>query len=374
MGETQRGDFRNTFLVFASIALLAGVAILLLLVYQPLLTILSYILTSPGRLLVDPLFKTLVFPGLVYAGLVAYLAIWGERKFAAKVQNRVGPLYAGALPEGILQNVADLVKILFKEVIIPRETDKPIFIMAPLAAFVIGALPVVLVPYSPTYVIFDFPVGLLLFFVFTAFYPLVLLLAGWSSNNKFSFIGSLRALYQQASYEVPLFLSALAPVMLAGSFRLVDIGNAQSGIWYVFVAPISAIVFFTALLAELEKFPFDIPEADSELVAGWLTEYSGVTYLLYQFAAYIKMVAYAGLFAVLFLGGWSGFSFLPGEWWMVVKVAFVVLVLISTRAFFPRIRMDQLLNAGWTKLIPLAVLSIVILVFLRYLGLLAFLR
>ena len=374
MGETQRGDFLNTFLVFASIALLAGVAILLLLVYQPLLTILSYILKSPGRLLVDPLFKTLVFPGLVYAGLVAYLAIWGERKFAAKVQNRVGPLYAGALPEGILQNVADLVKILFKEVIIPRETDKPIFIMAPLAAFVIGALPVVLVPYSPTYVIFDFPVGLLLFFVFTAFYPLVLLLAGWSSNNKFSFIGSLRALYQQASYEVPLFLSALAPVMLAGSFRLVDIGNAQSSIWYVFVAPISAIVFFTALLAELEKFPFDIPEADSELVAGWLTEYSGVTYLLYQFAAYIKMVAYAGLFAVLFLGGWSGFSFLPGEWWMVVKVAFVVLVLISTRAFFPRIRMDQLLNAGWTKLIPLAVLSIVILVFLRYLGLLAFLR
>lgn len=374
MAETPRGDFLRTFLVFASIAMVAAVALLLLLIYQPLLSILSYILKSPSSLLVDPLFKTLIFPGLVYAGLVAYLAIWGERKFAAKVQNRVGPLYAGALPEGILQNIADLVKILFKEIIIPRETDKPIFIMAPVAALVIGALPVVLVPYSPTYVIFDFPLSLLLFFVFTAFYPLVLLLAGWSSNNKFSFIGSLRALYQQTSYEVPMFLAALAPVMLAGSFRLIDIGNAQSGIWYVLVAPISAIVFFTALLAELEKFPFDIPEADSELVAGWMTEYSGAPYLLYQFAAYIKMVAYAGLFVVLFFGGWNGFSFLPGEWWMVIKVALVVLVIISTRAYFPRIRIDQLLSAGWTKLIPLAVLSIVLLVLLQYVGLLAFLR
>jgi len=374
MAETPHGDFLKTFLVFASIALVAGVAVLLFLLYQPLLSILSYIFSSPGSLLVDPLFKTLVFPGLVYAGLVAYIAIWGERKFAAKVQNRVGPLYAGALPEGILQNIADLVKILFKEIIIPRETDKPIFIMAPVAAFVIGALPVVLVPYSPTYVIFDFPLGLLLFFVLAAFYPLVLLLSGWSSNNKFSFIGGLRALYQQASYEVPLFLAALAPVMLAGSFGLVDIGNAQAGIWYVLVAPISAIVFFTALLAELEKYPFDIPEADSELVAGWLTEYSGVPYLLYQFGAYIKMVAYAGLFVVLFLGGWNGFSFLPGVWWTVIKVALVVLVIISTRAFFPRIRIDQLLSAGWTKLIPLAILNILLLVLLQYFGLLAFLR
>jgi NADH-quinone oxidoreductase subunit H len=373
MAETPRGDFLKTFLVFASVALVVGVALLLALLYQPLLSILSYLLKDPGLLLVDPLFKTLVFPGLVYAGLVAYLAIWGERKFAAKVQNRVGPLYAGALPEGILQNVADLVKILFKEVIIPRETDKPIFIMAPIAAFVVGALPVVLVPYSPTYVIMDFSLSLLLFFVFTAFYPLVLLLAGWSSNNKFSFIGSLRALYQQASYEIPLFLAALAPVMLARSFNLVDIGGAQGGLWYIFLAPISAIVFFTALLAELEKYPFDIPEADSELVAGWLTEYSGVPYLLYQFAAYIKMVAYTGLFAVLFLGGWSGFSFIPAPWWMVIKVTAVILVLISTRAFFPRIRIDQLITAGWTKLIPLAILNIAFLVVLQYFGLLSFL-
>jgi NADH-quinone oxidoreductase subunit H len=374
LAETQQGDFLKTFLVFASIAMVAGVAILLLLLYQPLMTLLSSLFKSPASVLADPLFKALIFPGLVYAALVAYIAIWGERKFAAKVQNRVGPLYAGALPEGILQNIADLVKLLFKEIIIPRETDKPIFIMAPVVAFVLGALPVVLVPYSPSYVIFDFPLSLLLFFVLTAFYPLVLLLAGWSSNNKFSFVGSLRALYQQASYEVPLFLAALTPVMLAGSFRLVDIGNAQSGVWYVLLAPISAIVFFTAVLAELEKYPFDIPEADSELVAGWLTEYSGVPYLIYQFAAYIKMLAYAGLFVVLFFGGWSGFSFLPGEWWMLIKVGLVVLVVISTRAFFPRIRIDQLLSAGWTKLIPLAILNIVLLVVLQYFGLLGFLR
>ncbi len=374
MAETPPRDFLRTFLAVATVVFLACVALLLYLVVGPLESVLSYLFRNPAQLLVDPLFKTIVFPGLVYAGLVAYLAIWGERKFAAKVQNRVGPLYAGGLPGGILQNVADLLKILFKEVIIPRDTDKPIFILAPLFAFVIGALPVVLVPYSPTYVILDFPLGVLLFFVFTSFYPLVLLLAGWSSNNKFSFIGSLRALYQQASYEVPLFLAALAPVMLTGSFRLIDIGDAQGKVWFVLVAPISAIVFFTALLAELEKFPFDIPEADSELVAGWLTEYSGVPYLLYQFAAYIKMVAYAGLFVVLFLGGWNGFAFLPGEWWMVIKVALVVLVIISTRAFFPRIRIDQLLNVGWTKLIPLALLSIAILVGLQLLGVLALVR
>jgi NADH-quinone oxidoreductase subunit H len=374
MTETTQGDFFKTFRTTASVVFFVCVALLLYLLYGPLMSVLSYVFRNPAASLVDPFFETLVFPGFIYAILVAYLAIWGERKFAAKVQNRVGPLYAGALPGGILQNIADFVKILFKEVIIPKDADKPIFILAPLFAFIVGSIPIVLIPYSPTYVVLDFPLGVLLFFVFTAFYPLVLLLAGWSSNNKFSFIGSLRALYQQASYEVPLFLSALAPVMLAGSLRLIDIGDAQGKVWFILVAPISAIVFFTALLAELEKFPFDIPEADSELVAGWMTEYSGVPYLLYQFAAYIKMVAYAGLFAVLFLGGWNGFSFLPGEWWMVIKVAIVVLIIISTRAFFPRIRIDQLLNAGWTKLIPLAFLSIAILVLLQLGGLLAFLR
>ncbi|HVP23497.1 MAG TPA: NADH-quinone oxidoreductase subunit NuoH [Conexivisphaerales archaeon] len=374
MTETPRGDFFKTFRIVVTIVFLASTALLLYMLYGPAMSVISYFLRDPQAFLVDPLFMVLIFPGLTYAGLVAYLAIWGERKFAAKVQNRVGPLYAGALPGGILQNIADLVKILFKEVIIPRDSDKPIFILAPVFAFIVGSLPVVLVPYSPTYVILDFPVGLILFFVFTAFYPLVLLLAGWSSNNKFSFIGSLRALYQQASYEIPLFLSALAPVMLAGSLRLVDIGSAQGSVWFILVAPISAIVFFTSILAELEKYPFDIPEADSELVAGWLTEYSGVPYLLYQFGAYIKMVAYASLFTVLFLGGWAGFAFLAPEWWMVIKVAIVVTIVISTRAFFPRIRMDQLLSAGWTKLIPLALLSLASLVVLQMLGLLAFLR
>jgi NADH-quinone oxidoreductase subunit H len=364
LASSTRRDFFKALLAGVAIALLIGVALDVVLLYRPLLDVLSYLFTNPSLILIHPLFMVLIFPGLGFVGIVAVLAIWGERKFAAKVQNRVGPLYAGALPGGILQPIADLLKLLFKEIIIPKDSDRLVFVMAPVAAFLMGAAPVALVPYSPSYVIFDFPLSLLLFFVFTGFFPMVLLLAGWSSNNKFSFIGGLRALYQQASYEIPMFLSALSAVMLAKSFSLMDIAKAQTGVWFIVLAPISAVVFFTAVLAELEKFPFEIPEAESEIVAGWMTEYSGMTYGLYWFGIYVKLVAFSGLFAVLFLGGWNG-PLIPAPWWMIIKVGVVATLIISTRAFFPRIRIDQLISAGWTKLIPLALFNILILVALQ---------
>jgi NADH-quinone oxidoreductase subunit H len=365
MDELGQSDFLRSFFKGAVAFLAVSILVTAALLYQPLLQFIGYLLSDPALALTHPVFKVLVFPGLGFIGIAAILAIWGERKFAAKVQNRVGPLYAGALPGGILQPVADLVKLLFKEIVVPSRTDKLIYTMAPVVALVAGAAPMAFVPFSPSYVIFDFPLSLLLFFAFCAFFPLVILLAAWSSNNKFSFIGGLRALYQQASYEVPLFLSALSVVIFSRSFRLVDIGQAQTSLWYILVAPISAIVFFTAMLAELEKFPFDIPEADSEIVSGWMTEYSGMTYGLYWFGIYVKLVAYSSVFTILFLGAWNGPWFLPGEWWMILKVSVVMTLVISTRAFFPRIRIDQLISAGWTKLIPLALLNLVAVVALQ---------
>jgi NADH-quinone oxidoreductase subunit H len=358
------GDYASDFLRYGFLALLAIVAVTLVIVYPQLFEFLNILVTDPANVTTTALFKVLFFPGLLYISLVPLIAEWVERKLVAKVQLRVGPLYVGGW-EGILQPVADLLKLISKEIVIPRKADRSIFIFAPIVAFIIGALPAVVVPYSPTYVIWDYEFGALLFFALLAFYPLNVLLAAWSSNNKYSFIGGLRALYQQATYEIPLFLAALPPIMLANSLSLTGIAAAQSHIWFIFLAPLSASVFFTSMMAELERIPFDAPEADSEIVSGWTTEYSGMAWGLFQFASYVKLLAFAGVFTVLFLGGWQGPEPFPPVLWSLLKVGAVILVLLSTRAFYPRIRIDQLVRAGWSWLIPLCILNILALVLLQ---------
>src|SRR5918911_1794875 len=256
------------------------------------------------------IFRVAIFPGFTYAALLAAATIFIERKFLAKMQLRVGPLYAGKI-EGILQLAADGLKLISKEIIIPSGADKPIFWAAPIAYVATAAAVVALIPAAPGWVVADIDVGLLAVFAILGFFPLIALLFSWASNSKYPFIGGLRALHQMIAFEIPFFLSALSVVLLAGSLNLTDIAKAQQPYWYIFFLPISAFVFFISSLAELERIPFDLPEAESEIVAGWLTETSGMIYGLIQLGSYVKVYALAALFVILFLGGWAGPAVMP---------------------------------------------------------------
>jgi len=338
-----------------------------------------------------PLFKVAVFPGFTFAALIATVVIYIERKFLAKMQIRVGPYYAGREVfwwarslEGILQMVADLFKLLGKEIIVPSGADKPIFWAAPVVLVVAASGLVALIPAAPGWVVADIDVGLLVVFALIGFFPLTALLASWASNSKYPFIGGLRALHQMISYEIPLILSVLGVVILSGKLNLSEIVVAQDPYWYILLLPVGAFVFFVTILAELERIPFDLPEAESEIVAGWLTEYSGMAYGLLQLAAYIKLYALAALFATLFLGGWMGpmvasdldlfgYTILTAEegngiFWFLVKTFGIAMLMLVVRGINPRIRIDILLRTGWAKLIAISFINIFIALALLYLG------
>jgi NADH-quinone oxidoreductase subunit H len=315
------------------------------------------------------LFLFTTFPGFTFAALFSSIfMIWVERKFVAKIQLRVGPQYAGKYG-GILQNFADLFKLLFKEIIVPDKADKKVFLAVPLALmFVSGAL-LALVPAGPGFYIADPSVGVVFVFALVSFSPIIALLAGWASNSKYSLLGGLRALHQMVAYEIPMILSVLGVVVLSGSLSLVSIVQAQSSIWFIVLQPIGAIVFFIALLAELERIPFDLPEADSELVAGWQTEYSGMTFGIFTLATYIKFYALSGVFTVFFLGGWYGPSPVPPEVWFILKVFLVMLLMMLPRAVMPRVRIDTLLRSGWSKLMLLTFVNLFLALLVVSLGL-----
>src|SRR5574338_1729791 len=251
------------------------------------------------------IFRVMAFPGFGFAALLAAATICVERKFLAKMQLRVGPLYCGKI-EGILQLMGDGFKLMSKEIIIPAKADKPIFWAAPLVFVGTAAAFIAFIPVAPGWVVADLDVGLLAVFAVIGFFPIITLLSSWSANSKFPFIGGIRALHQMVSFEIPLILSLLGIVILAGTLNLTEIVESQQHYWWIIFMPIVAIVFFTTILAELERIPFDLPEAESEIVAGWLTEFSGMMYGLVQLGSYLKLYAFAALFTVLFLGGWNG--------------------------------------------------------------------
>ncbi len=337
-------------------------------------------------------FRVAVFPGFGFASIFATLFIFYERKFLAKMQIRVGPHYAGKEAlwwirqlGGFPQLIADLLKLIGKEIIVPASADKPIFYAAPVIMVVAASGLVSLVPVAKNWVIADIDVGVLVLLALLGFFPLTALLASWASNSKYPFIGGLRALHQLISYEIPLFLSVLGVVILSGTLNLTSIVEMQANnIWFLFLLPIGAFVFFITALAELERIPFDIPEAESEIVAGWLTEYSGMAYGLIQLANYVKLYALAGIFVTLFMGGWNGpiifndmYVFdslvLTGEelssfLWFSVKTFGVGALMILPRGINPRIRIDILLRTGWSKLIIIAFINIFIAVGLIYAG------
>ena len=343
------------------------------------------------------LFKVAVFPGFTYAALIAAVTIFVERKFLAKMQLRVGPLYAGKI-EGIFQLLADGLKLVSKEIIVPSGADKPIFWAAPIAFLATAAAVTALIPAAPGWVVADLDVGLIAVFAVFGFFPLIALLFSWASNSKYPFIGGLRALHQLIAFEIPFILSALSVVILAGTLNLTGIAEAQQQYWYILFLPISAFVFYISSLAEVERVPFDLPEAESEIVAGWLTETSGMIYGLIQLGTYIKLYALSAIFVILFLGGWAGPQILPQElgppgektplmqmltlegiynpvqfnaiFWFTLKTFGVIMLMLLPRGINPRIRIDILLHTGWYKLIVLSFINIFIALALVYGGVL----
>ena len=310
--------------------------------------------TEPFR----TLFALTVFPGFTFVAVYSTILMgWVERKFTAKIQLRTGPMYAGKV-EGILQNFADFFKLVFKEIVIPNGVDKATFIVIPFALMAVAGALVALVPLSPTTYIANPSVGAILVFGIIGFTPLIVLLAGWASNSKYPFLGGLRALHQLVAYEIPLVLSLVGAVILSGSLNLMNIVNAQNGLWYIVLQPIGAIVFFIGALAELERIPFDLPEADSELVAGWQTEYTSMLFGTFQLANFSRMYVMAGLFTTFFLGGWLGPGPVPPEAWFLIKTTIVMLVMMLPRSVMPRVRIDILLRAGWVKLLALSFANI----------------
>ncbi len=317
---------------------------------------LNLLSTEPFR----TLFALTVFPGFSFVAVYGTILMgWVERKFTAKIQLRTGPMYAGRV-EGILQNIADFFKLAFKEIVIPNGVDRATFIAVPFALMAVAGALVALVPLSPTTYIANPSVGAVLVFAILGFTPLVVLLAGWASNSKYPFLGGLRALHQLVAYEIPMILSLVGAVVLSGTLNLMGIVNAQNGLWYIILQPLGAVVFFIGALAELERIPFDIPEADSELVAGWQTEYTSMLFGTFQLANFSRMYIMAGLFTTFFLGGWLGPAPVPPEVWFILKVTIVMLFMMLPRSIMPRLRIDMLLRAGWVKLLVLSFANIFI--------------
>jgi NADH-quinone oxidoreductase subunit H len=287
---------------------------------------------------------------------VAFLVLV-ERKVAGHIQLRPGPMEVG--PHGILQTLIDAVKLLGKEMVTPQSTDKLIFFLAPIIVVAPAFVGFVPIPFSPMMQIKDVNVGILLIFAFSSISVISVLMAGWSSNNKYSLIGAVRSVAQNVAYEIPLLLATMAVVIMTNSLKMGEIVQAQSSVWFIFYQPVAAIIFFIATTAETNRAPFDLVEAESELVSGFHTEYTGMRFSLFFLAEYTNMVIAAAMFTVLFLGGWHGPLF-PGMIWFLVKTYFLIFVVMWARWTYPRIRFDQLMNFAWKVLIPFSLVNLLI--------------
>jgi NADH-quinone oxidoreductase subunit H len=302
-------------------------------------------------------------------GLIAVIAlvsvnalflIWMERKVAAHMQLRPGPMEVG--PHGAIQTVADALKLMGKELITPEEVDKPVFWLAPIVIFLPVLLSFLVIPFSSTWIIRDMNVGIVLILGFSTLSVLAILMAGWSSNNKYAVFGAIRSVAQNVAYEIPLLVTVMSIILMVGSFKLSDIVAAQSRVWFVLVQPVAFILYLICATAETNRAPFDLPEAESELVAGFHTEYTGMRFALFFLAEYTNMFIAAAVATVLFLGGWHG-PFLPGVIWFLLKVYAVIFLLMWFRWTFPRVRFDQLVTFAWKILIPLAFVNLLITAF-----------
>jgi NAD(P)H-quinone oxidoreductase subunit 1 len=321
---------------------------------------------------------------IIGATVGVLVVVWLERKISAAAQQRIGPEYAG--PLGVLQPVADGIKLVFKEDVIPAKADPWLFTLGPVLVVVPVFLSFLIVPFGQNLVVTDLNVGIFIWISLSSIAPIGLLMAGYSSNNKYSLLGGLRAAAQSISYEIPLALSVLAIVMMSNSLSTIDIVNQQTGYgvlgWNIWRQPVGFIIFWIAALAECERLPFDLPEAEEELVAGYQTEYSGMKFALFYLGSYVNLVLSALVFAVLYLGGWEFFIPLDhlADWigvadttpWLQVltaalgiimtlgKAYFLVFIAILLRWTVPRVRIDQLLDLGWKFLLPVSLANLLI--------------
>jgi len=290
--------------------------------------------------------------------LLGYL----ERKFAGWFQRRPGPMEVG--PHGILQLIVDGVKLLGKQIVIPRESSPFLFRLAPLLAFMPVGIAFIVVPFSEALQVRDLDSGLIFIIAIMSFNIISILIAGWASNNKYSLFGAIRAVAQNVAYEIPMLLSLLSVVLIDNTLSMRGLVQAQGAIWNVIVQPVAFLIYFVAGMAETHRAPFDLPEAESELTAGFHTEFSGMAFSFFFLAEYTHMFFVASIAVVLFLGGWSG---PPLPWidytgivWFMLKVYFLLFVMIWVRWTFPRVRFDQLLNFCWMYMIPFSLVNLMV--------------
>ena len=291
---------------------------------------------------------------------VAYLTYF-ERKVIGAMQLRRGPNIVG--PFGLLQPMADGLKLFLKETIIPSGANRVVFMIAPMVTFILALVAWAVIPFDEGMVLADINVGILYLFAISSLGVYGILMAGWASNSRYAFLGAIRSAAQMVSYEVSMGLIIITVLLCVGSLNLSDIVMAQKGMWFVFPLFPMAVIFFISTLAETNRHPFDMPEAEAELVAGYNVEYSAMGFALFFLGEYANMILMSAMTSILFLGGWLapfGLTFIPGPIWLAIKIAFCLFIFLWVRATFPRYRYDQLMRLGWKVFLPLSLAGVVI--------------
>ena len=299
---------------------------------------------------------------LGFSQLNALFLVWLERKVAGHIQLRPGPKEVG--PFGLLQTIADGIKLVGKELITPGTVDRKLFVMAPVMVFMPVLIGFLVLPFGPGLILRDMNAGVLLIFAFSTITVLAILAGGWASNNKYALLGAVRSVAQNVAYEIPLLLSVMSVVLMVNSLQFSEIVKAQGKLWFIFLQPVAGIIYLICATAETNRAPFDIPEAESELVAGFHTEYSGMRFGLFFLAEYTNMFIVSAVATSLFFGGWQGpFGLdlkIPGIVWFLAKTYVLIFVIMWVRWTFPRLRFDQLMNFSWKVMIPLSLANLLI--------------
>ena len=302
----------------------------------------------------------LLVPVLVSVAMI----VWLDRRIWAFVQKRQGPNVVG--PFGLLQSLADALKYIFKEVIIPSSSNKVIFILAPIVTMTLALISWVVIPFSPTQVLADINVGILYLFAVSSLGVYGIIMGGWASNSKYPFLGAIRSAAQMVSYEVSIGVIIINVLLCVGSLNLNDIVMAQENLWFVIPLFPMFVIFFISALAETNRPPFDLPEAEAELVAGYQTEYSGMMYAMFWLGEYANILLMCAMGSILFLGGWLSpidlypFNLIPGAIWMIFKILLLFILFALVKAIVPRYRYDQLMRLGWKIFLPLSLTWVVL--------------
>ncbi len=313
-------------------------------------------------ILFDQVYKILflLVPVLVSVAMV----VWLDRRVWAFVQKRQGPNVVG--PFGLLQTIADALKYIFKEIIIPSSSNKVIFILAPIVTMTLALIAWAVIPFSATQVLADINVGILYLFAVSSLGVYGIIMGGWASNSKYPFLGAIRSAAQMVSYEVSIGVIIINVLLCVGSLNLKDIVLAQQNLWFVIPLFPMFVIFFISALAETNRPPFDLPEAEAELVAGYQTEYSGMMYAMFWLGEYANILLMCAMGAILFLGGWLSpleiypFTLVPGPLWLVLKILLLFLLFALVKAIVPRYRYDQLMKLGWKVFLPLSLIWVVL--------------